>query len=1156
MISHEFDNNLNVNNVKGKAYLVTDGSKIEPLRPGMNINTNDVLVTDTHSTVIVTSNGQHFSIDSACSSCLTLLSKSQSQEFLDLEDLASSNADLNSLQQQISQGVDPSLLFEKTAAGMSVSSANAGFVVLHYNYAATLAKAGFDTTGLMQEGNEIYLNEAGVRYNDAVGGGTVLLSLDENQLMGLPNGMQTSVSFFIAGGSQPLLAHSLQIDPKAITLLQTELSKITSGGDAVVFSVQSGVNGAGLNTLTLQGTSNGHSVISLTFTAQPSENGLSVTASLVQYAPFDHLDETGTYVNINNTALEISFPLQAMDVGGDFLQSPEIITFISTDSAAGGGEKRDINNQPLDLISLYEQETARAYDPSLSANTAKGTVLFEADADKLLPQTFYIHDVDAFKSQLETLRNDAGYSVDTVTVSPATGIGSGQTQITITAFIAGNPVLDITLISKQATDGLGMTVETTFSQYQALNHPVDEGDNISTTYITADKGSVNIKVPIQVEDIDGSLLVDPQNASAALARLITFSVINDAIYVEESGIGKNTGLSEGSQSGSGSNITAQFQNGQTLTLDPNNEKSGDDFYFVTYSNGAGPVKLLDGSPLNAHDHTPEHPYLWNVFLHQTSSPSGDYPKEYLATTNHDESGLAVFKIILQDDGRYSFELLTAVNHDQGNGNNTLEIELQAYSKDNLNNISSLIRIPVILEDDIPPDHSPVSVGIINGSTEDVVMVINVFDSDIASSLQGADGAGITSIFNGIEWKDISTTIPTTVNLFSSVAPHAQIGTVNVAPRDGPVGDLTFTLDPNMVNATLLFSQNIQYEVTDVDGDTVTGVISMSSLNGSNNGANLMLFGGLGNDILSGGAGSNILVGGLGNDTLWGGDVAGLGDGVKDVFEWQAENFGSAGAFAIDTVKDFEIGIDVIDISGAIDTQDVFTFEELSDILSIQTQGGNTLIEIDNDAGDLIQQIIIEGKTVDNILGVSASGMTQSEILESILISGHLVVFDHAKTEFGTSSDDTLMANPNGERLIGGGGNDTLIAGLGNDILVGGEGNDLFSWSLSNIGITTTNTDTVADFNIGSVGAGDVIDISSILPSGVDSNSSLSELLDYISPEITTEGLTLHLSQVANSTEVQCIVLHNVELSDLGLSSGATQTQILDELILQQALKVD
>ncbi|MBE1275818.1 retention module-containing protein [Enterovibrio baiacu] len=385
----------------------------------------------------------------------------------------------------------------------------------------------------------------------------------------------------------------------------------------------------------------------------------------------------------------------------------------------------------------------------------------------------------------------------------------------------------------------------------------------------------------------------------------------------------------------------------------------------------------------------------------------------------------------------------------------------------------------------------------------------------------------------------------------------DLSTLNLMFSGQPAGDVTITALSDVDDGEPLSSTiTVNVEVVDTSTDPVLNDTDNSNADLVIDGtANTTVYGGAADDILVGGLGEDILVGGAGDDELWGGERNGTGDGQKDTFAWESGDFGTAAAPATDTIKDFETGIDVIDISAAFAADGIFTFTELANRLDIQTVDGNTRIQVMDDTSSPIQNIIVEGKTLDTLLGMDATTLTQDEILESMLMAGQLVVFDSSATQFGTEADDTLVADPAGERIYAGDGDDTIEAGLGDDILVGGEGDDVYTWTTSSVS-TTSNTDTVGDFELGDSVTGDKLDVSALLPDTVDSSSSIAELLDYIRPEMTDDGLTLHVSQTAGGTEVQDIVLHNVGFTELGLDSGATGTQILDELLQQQALKLD
>jgi len=94
-----------------------------------------------------------------------------------------------------------------------------------------------------------------------------------------------------------------------------------------------------------------------------------------------------------------------------------------------------------------------------------------------------------------------------------------------------------------------------------------------------------------------------------------------------------------------------------------------------------------------------------------------------------------------------------------------------------------------------------------------------------------------------------------------------------------------------------------------------------------------LFGGNGNDTLLGGAGDDILKGGSGNDTLTGGAGA-------DTFV-----IISGGARNVDTITDFTIGEDVIDVTALdLTSSSDFSVSETDDALVLSTDGATIVLQ--------------------------------------------------------------------------------------------------------------------------------------------------------------------------------------------------------------------
>ncbi|SEI08626.1 type I secretion C-terminal target domain (VC_A0849 subclass) [Pseudomonas asplenii] len=106
------------------------------------------------------------------------------------------------------------------------------------------------------------------------------------------------------------------------------------------------------------------------------------------------------------------------------------------------------------------------------------------------------------------------------------------------------------------------------------------------------------------------------------------------------------------------------------------------------------------------------------------------------------------------------------------------------------------------------------------------------------------------------------------------------------------------------------SDNFALAVADAPANTITGDNNANTLNGTT-GADLIL--GLdGNDTLNGGGGRDILDGGAGRDELSGGDGA-------DTFRYthlldSYRDYDSGGVTATDTIHDFTVGVDKIDVS--------------------------------------------------------------------------------------------------------------------------------------------------------------------------------------------------------------------------------------------------
>ena len=104
---------------------------------------------------------------------------------------------------------------------------------------------------------------------------------------------------------------------------------------------------------------------------------------------------------------------------------------------------------------------------------------------------------------------------------------------------------------------------------------------------------------------------------------------------------------------------------------------------------------------------------------------------------------------------------------------------------------------------------------------------------------------------------------------------------------------------------------------------------------------------MGNDSLRGGLGADQVEGGAGDDNLYGSEDP-TGDGQRDTFVFSALNNGR------DRIKDFENGVDVLDLSD-------FGFADFNEVLAIASNAGVGNMRIDFTDTD---RVVIENFRLD------------------------------------------------------------------------------------------------------------------------------------------------------------------------------------------------
>lgn len=174
------------------------------------------------------------------------------------------------------------------------------------------------------------------------------------------------------------------------------------------------------------------------------------------------------------------------------------------------------------------------------------------------------------------------------------------------------------------------------------------------------------------------------------------------------------------------------------------------------------------------------------------------------------------------------------------------------------------------------------------------------------------------------------------------------------------------------------------------------------------------------ETLTGGAGSDVIIGGAGTNILYGKEGA-------DTFVIGAR----PGVFSSDIIKDFQRGVDKIDVSAL----GISSFSQMKPLLF--------QFQVPVATGFGVETNFIDRKFI--LENVKLGTLSASDFIFATSKSAVDVATDGYDTLFGTSGNDTMIA-VNGES-----GNDRLYGGDGNDImdgrgspsatLFGGDGND-------------------------------------------------------------------------------------------------------------------
>ena len=319
------------------------------------------------------------------------------------------------------------------------------------------------------------------------------------------------------------------------------------------------------------------------------------------------------------------------------------------------------------------------------------------------------------------------------------------------------------------------------------------------------------------------------------------------------------------------------------------------------------------------------------------------------------------------------------------------------------------------------------------------------------------------------------------------------GTSVTVPNDG--SDVTVTGDHGIltINSTGAYSYSpfaidsdtasvldqFEYTLSDVNGDTDTASLDITTLNDIND----VINGTSGNDVLSGGAGDDIIDGLGGSDKLLGGE----GD---DTLLYSNDAIWTSGFVAWNVgAPDAVINGDKVTVAPRYRNHDNFDSGE----------GTDTLIMGDDD-----EALFLDDRYSDNPDGYNTARIIDIEIIRAgdgddivdltskQFMYGDVSIYGDGGNDvlWGNAGDDYIEGGTGNDHLDGASGNDTLFGGAGNDRMFGQSGDDTFIVGEGNDKIYTgsgvdtivynmvdSKSDHVFDFE---ASEGDRLDLSDIL----------------------------------------------------------------------------
>ncbi|WP_272158856.1 retention module-containing protein [Vibrio algivorus] len=556
---------------------------------------------------------------------------------------------------------------------------------------------------------------------------------------------------------------------------QSQLDGITSNGQTT--SVELSDDG---HTLTIVD-EDGNPVMEVTI----DQNG---DYEVNQSQPIDQISEDGDIS-------DIPINVEVEDADGDVGKGT--ITIHDTDgvNAQGGGE--------IDAGMVEEDLTPGSESEGYPKTAQSGSTHVDAGSDDLDPSTVQVDPnvMDDLITELNAEITTKGGGSVKFSFNPETNTLTGVDA-------SGNPVLDFHLIATPTENG-GVDISVDMTQYQPIDHVDGAGD--TTGYVHNDGDNITINVPIQIQDTDGDFMDESIDFNGTISDGNDLEIDSaDSISVNESDIDKGGDNHEGStpgQNGESATGTITIDSGSDyvdhyeIDVDAFNEKNSDSEGNSNITSGGTDVILVDNG-----DGT-----YSGVLVDENGNPTDD----------------DVFNISFDNtNGSYTFEVTGAIDQplDNGNGGQSTNIIIPIHGVDDDGDSSNTIDVNVTVNDDVPTATD------INEAVEEGVGLTYLGDV-LTQAGEGADGAQVTAIV--VDGEEIALdTLPTETGpdgneyyvyeVQDSDDNHQDLGILYVSES----GDVYFDPSADLDHDGSDLKENIQFIVTDGDGDTDTADVNI------------------------------------------------------------------------------------------------------------------------------------------------------------------------------------------------------------------------------------------------------------------------------------------------------------------------------------------